>query len=145
MQLCPRDRGEAVAARARALIGVQFRMQGRSAGEGLDCVGVAALAAGLANERVPRNYCLRGTSLVALEAALRGLGFEPAAGAAAPGDVVLFAPGAAQLHLGIFTGAGFVHADAGLRRVVERPLPPPWPVVGAWRFCDAKGASEWQR
>ena len=29
---------------------------------------------------------------------------------------------------------GFVHADAQLRRVVERPGEPPWPVIGIWRF-----------
>jgi len=32
--------------------------------------------------------------------------------------------------------AAFVHADLGLRRVVERPLPPPWPIVGVWRLVD---------
>ena len=30
-------------------------------------------------------------------------------------------------------GGGIIHADAMLRRVVERPGPVPWPVLGRWR------------
>ncbi|MFH7191577.1 hypothetical protein ACHWGL_32290, partial [Klebsiella pneumoniae] len=37
---------------------------------------------------------------------------------AAAGDVLLMAAGPGQIHLGIRTAGGFVHADAGLRRVV---------------------------
>ena len=50
-----------------------------------------------------------------------------------PGDVVLMRSGPGQLHLGILTPGGMVHADAGLRRVVERPGAPPWPVIGWFR------------
>ena len=53
---------------------------------------------------------------------------------AEPGDVLLMAAGPGQLHLGIWTRDGFVHADAGLRRVVERPGMPPWPLIGVWRM-----------
>ena len=35
---------DGIVARARALIGTRFRPQGRSAAEGLDCVGLVALA-----------------------------------------------------------------------------------------------------
>jgi hypothetical protein len=38
-----------------------------------------------------------------------------------------------QLHLGVRTADGFVHAHAGLRRVVETPGMPEWPLVGAYR------------
>jgi hypothetical protein len=51
----------------------------------------------------------------------------------AAGDVLVLAPRRDQIHLGVFTGIGLVHADAGLRRVVERPLPLPWPILGIWR------------
>ncbi len=37
------------------------------------------------------------------------------------GDLLLFAAELGQLHLGVRTAAGFVHADAGLGRVIERP------------------------
>jgi hypothetical protein len=49
------------------------------------------------------------------------------------GDVLVMRAGPEQLHLGIVTRAGLVHADAGLRRVVERPGAPEWPVLGNWR------------
>jgi lipoprotein Spr len=120
-----------IVARARALIGTRFRPQGRTAADGLDCIGLAALAIDARN--VPRDYALRGTPARRLTAGLQAAGLSVAERMAA-GDVLVFASGPAQLHLGIFTGTGLVHGDAGLRRVVERPLPFPWPVIGIWRF-----------
>jgi len=38
-----------------------------------------------------------------------------------------------QLHLGIRTTAGFVHAHARIGRVVETPGQPEWPVLGFFR------------
>ena len=121
---------ERVVGRARALVGVPFRPQGRSREAGLDCIGVAAAALAVASVRC--DYRLRGGSLRELEAALAEAGLRPAR-RWAPGDLLVLSPGAEQLHLGIWTGGGLVHADAGLRRVVERPGPPPWPVLGIWR------------
>ncbi len=115
--------------RARALIGTRFRPQGRTA-EGLDCVGLVALALDL--RAPPRDYALRGGSARRLSDALGAAGLTPAE-RMVPGDVLVLAPGAGQLHLGLFTGTGLVHADASLRRVVERPLPLPWRVLGIWR------------
>lgn len=125
-----RPRPDEIVARARALIGTRFRPQGRSAADGVDCIGLAALAVGVAN--VPRDYALRGMPLRRLTDGLRAVGLV-AADFMAPGDVLILRPGPAQLHLGIFTGTGLVHGDAGLRRVVERPLPLPWPILGIWR------------
>lgn len=119
-----------VVSRARALIGVRFRPQGRSAAEGVDCIGLAALAIGLRD--ASRDYTLRGAPIQRLTARLRAAGLTAVA-ASAPGDVLVFAPRVNQLHLGVFTGTGLVHCDAGLRRVVERPLPFPWPQIGIWR------------
>jgi hypothetical protein len=130
-------RGERIAARARALIGTRFRPQGRDPAYGLDCVGTAAAAAGLPPERVRRDYALRGQRLADIEHALCDLGCVPVAEEArAAGDVIVCEAGHAQFHLVIATGSGFVHADAALRRVVERPLPLPWPVVGSWRLFE---------
>lgn len=117
-------------ARARALIGTRFRPQGRSAAEGMDCIGLVAAAIGVRTP--PGDYALRGGSEERLAAELRAAGLRPADGMR-PGDVLIFAPGPAQLHLGLFTGTGLVHGDAGLRRVTERPLPFPWPLIGIWR------------
>jgi hypothetical protein len=46
---------------------------------------------------------------------------------------MLMRTGPAQLHLAIRTWRGFVHADAALRRVVERPGAPEWEVLGLGR------------
>ena len=129
-------RGEDIAARARGLVGLRFRPQGRDPMLGLDCVGVAAAAAGVPAERVPADYALRGRHLARIEHALCDLGCQPVAGAAAePGDVIVCEVAPAQFHLLLATGGGFVHADARLRRVVERPVPYPWPVAGIWRLA----------
>jgi len=132
------SKGEAIAQRARALIGAPYRPQGRRAQDGLDCVGVAAAALGLDGETVTRAYQLRGSTYERLAGELQRHGLVEAADAAMqPGDLLIFRPGAAQLHLAIFTFDRFVHADAGLRSVVERPLPAPWPLAGLWRAADA--------
>jgi len=120
---------EAIVARARALIGVRFRPQGRSAGAGLDCVGLVGAAL---EASPPSGYRPHGTTMAQVRAAMRRAGLSPA-GAMAAGDVLVMKSGPQQLHLGIWTGEGLVHADAGLRRVVERPGPPHWPVIGIWR------------
>jgi hypothetical protein len=49
------------------------------------------------------------------------------------GDLLLLNAGAGQLHLAIASEAGVIHADAALRRVVERPGVPPWPELARWR------------
>lgn len=128
-------RGAAVAARARSLVGTRFRPQGRRPEIGLDCVGLAAAAAEVGAERLPADYDLKGQNLALIEHALCDLGCAPVPGfAPEPGDVVVCAVGPAHFHVLVATGEGFVHADAGMRRVVERPAPLPWPAVGVWRL-----------
>lgn len=124
-------RPDEIVARARALIGTRFRPQGRTAAEGLDCIGLVALAIDARN--VPCDYALRGNATDRLAEGLKAAGLA-VADSMAPGDVLVLAPGVTQLHLGIFTGTGLVHGDAALRRVVERPLPFPWPILGIWRL-----------
>lgn len=120
-----------IVVRARRLVGVRFRPQGRNAATGLDCIGLAAAALRVAPP--PADYALRGGSMARLEARLRGAGLRPVAPARA-GDLLILAAGAGQLHLAIWTGDGLIHADAGLRRIVERPGPAPWPLLAAWRL-----------
>ncbi len=119
--------------RAREAIGAKFRLGGRDPVYGLDCVGLVAWA--LEMDDAPSGYALRGgvpgRVIALLDARLTRVG------AAEPGDVMLFAAGPGQLHLGITSACGLIHADAGLRRVVERPGVMPWPVLGAWRSCSS--------
>ncbi|QPQ56256.1 peptidoglycan endopeptidase [Allosphingosinicella flava] len=122
--------GDKVAARARRLVGVRFRPQGRSVETGLDCIGLAALA--VRAKDVRRDYALRGGTAEELFAGFRAANMRPVK-ASIPGDVLVLRPGVAQLHLAIVTNGGFVHADAGARRVVETPGRPDWPVIAVWR------------
>lgn len=123
--------GAVIAARARGLVGRRFRPQGRDPMLGLDCVGAAAAA--LDAGEVPADYASRGEALERIEAGLRALGCEQAESAVA-GDVIVCRPAQDQYHLLVCVGEAFVHADAALRRIVERPLPPPWPIAGVWRL-----------
>jgi cell wall-associated NlpC family hydrolase len=118
---------------ARALIGVPFRLHGRDPATGLDCIGVVACALG--GLAVPTGYRLRQGSADAIVAGLDAAGLVRADLPRA-GDVLLFRAGAAQFHLGVMTGQGFVHACALLRRVVETPGMPEGPLVGAWRNLE---------
>ena len=122
------------AERTRALVGTPFRLQGR--GElacGLDCVGVAIATYGLPVEKVRRNYRLRGDHADEIVDFLSD-GFRRVPSARLrPGDLMLMRVSDDQLHLGVRTDCSFVHAHAGLRRVVETPGLPEWPMLGAYR------------
>lgn len=119
----------AIAARAEALVGARFRLHGRDPASGLDCIGVAAAATGIA---VRSGYPLRGGDVREIEAALRAAGFARVAESRA-GDVIVLRPGPGQLHVAIRTETGVVHADAALRRIVARPGLPQGEVLGVWR------------
>jgi cell wall-associated NlpC family hydrolase len=125
-------RAKAVAAAQRA-VGARYRLHGRDPAFGLDCVGLAGLAlraAGCADE-IPSDYALRGGAADAIVALIDG-GEMVRVDDPRPGDLLLFAVGPAQFHLAIKSAAGIYHADAMLRRVVERPGPAPWPLIAAW-------------
>lgn len=126
--------GDRIAKRARALVGTRFRPQGRDPKYGLDCVGTAAAAAAIDPQRVRGDYSMRGQSIAEAEHALDALGWLKIKGRSEAGDVVVCQAGTAQVHLVVSTGTRFVHADAGLRRVVERPFPLPWPAMSVWRM-----------
>lgn len=129
--------GARIVDRARALVGSPFRPQGRSLTTGLDCIGLAALALHVPLDQVRRDYRLRGGNSGDVEFALERFCSQLAVRNAVPGDLLLARPGAAQLHLLILTEGGYIHADAGLGRVVEVPGAVPWPVLSAWRRHDS--------
>jgi cell wall-associated NlpC family hydrolase len=121
------------AERARALVGTRFRPQGRGAG-GLDCVGLVLATFGLAGDRAPGNYRLRGHREADAKRCLEQ-SFRRVCKLAA-GDVMLMQVAADQLHLAVRTNAGFVHAHAGIGRIVETPGMPEWPLLGIYRISS---------
>jgi cell wall-associated NlpC family hydrolase len=116
--------------RARTLIGTPFRLHGRDRAHGIDCVGLVAVSHNCP-DLAPTGYTMRNSEN-ARWLALLDKDLCRRAGAMRPGDLVMMIAGPAQLHLGIFSGNGLIHADAGLRRVVETPGPLRWPVIGIW-------------
>jgi hypothetical protein len=81
---------------------------------------------------VPAVYDHRGITAEHVGRLLAPAGFRPTL--PAPGDLLWLDGG--RPHFGIWTGDGVIEADAGLRRVVERPG---WPTgASAWRFPPAE-------
>ena len=126
-----------IAERAESQLGVSFRLHGRAPGRSLDCVGLAAYSLfGLSGlGRVAVNYRLRGYYEDWLAAELQNLGLKPQLSNQpwALGDLIVFKPSASQVHLGISTKGGVVHAHAGLRKIVMTP-DPQMRVIGHWRL-----------
>jgi hypothetical protein len=121
------------AQRARALVGVRFRPQGRDVATGVDCVGLILATFAIDPEAVRRDYRLRGDQRRELEGeVLRFFRRIPVARRRA-GDMILLGPAPDQLHLAVSTAVGFVHAHAGIGRVVETPGLPQWPILAAFR------------
>jgi len=120
------------AERARALVGTRFRVQGRDP-EGLDCVGVAIATYRVPAGSVRRDYRLRGDHEVEIRVALTEHFRRVPVTQLRAGDLMLMRVSNEQLHLGIRTDAGFVHAHARLLRVVETPGMPEWPLIAAYR------------
>lgn len=132
---------EAVA-RARALVGTRFRPQGRTPAHGLDCIGLACAAFDIPSMSVASDYRLRGVDRRLIEQGVMRFFRRVAVESATPGDLLLLSVTADQSHLAVLSERGFVHADAGLRKVVETPGLPSWPVVSAWRRRKRQIAGE---
>lgn len=120
--------------RARALVGTPFRPQGRDAGTGLDCVGLALTVFGIPAAAVRRDYTLRGDHRRELDAQLLRFFRRVSNISVRPGDLLMSQCATDQLHLSVCAGDSFVHADARLRRVVETPGKPSWTCVGTYRW-----------
>jgi cell wall-associated NlpC family hydrolase len=124
---------ERFAAAAEALAGAPFRLGGRDQATGIDCVGLVACALGA--EHAPSGYGLRNSDIARHLAFTGAAGLIPANGPIERGDVILAAPGPAQHHLLVALGRErFIHAHAGLRRVVLHAGPLPWPERARWRL-----------
>lgn len=120
------------AARALEMVGVPFRPQGRNR-MGLDCVGLCLLAYRLPIDTVRADYRLRGDFRCEIKAILSRHFRRVDLSNELAGDLMLMRTGSDQLHLAVRTRRGIVHADARLRRVVETPGEPTWPVISVHR------------
>ena len=128
--------GATVWAMAQTLVGVRFRLHGRDAATGLDCVGLVGAAyqrAGHDFAGVPDSYRLRGQGAHNAEQWLAAAGLCRAVDAMA-GDVLLADMGLGQLHLLIGGQQAVVHAHAGLRRVVMMPGDGGGQIISRWRL-----------
>lgn len=138
--------GVQLADAAETLVGAPFRLHGRDRATGLDCLGVVAvsLAACGRTPSVPTGYGLHVRAIDRFLAAADAAGLRQTEEAVEPGDVVLVRPAPGQHHLLVARdGWTFIHAHAGLRRVVAMPGPLPWPVLRRWRLASRK-ESPWQ-
>ena len=125
---------------AERLVGTRYRLHGRDAATGLDCVGLVLAALAMTGRTAVdvRGYGLRNNGIACWRDRFAANAFVPAEGALSAGDLILCRPGPAQHHLAIVSRAAthFIHADAGLRRVVRAPLPLAWPFDGRWRLAN---------
>ena len=123
---------------AEQLEGTHFRLHGRNPDTGLDCIGLASCALGRAGVKsdAPSGYLLRNSDISPHLEKVFDAGFVPAAGGSLRGDMLLVRPGPSQQHLLIALGKNrFVHAHAGLRRVVIQTSLCGWPVLHHWRLA----------
>ncbi len=133
--------GPDLAAAALALVGTGFRLHGRDPATGLDCIGLlgAAMAACGRPLALPTGYPLRLRALGSWLPEPAVSGFARAQPPFTPGDVVMIEPGPAQFHLAIAApGAGWIHAHAGLRKVVRDPALPKGPLAHHWRLLPTR-------
>jgi lipoprotein Spr len=127
-----------IAFRANAQLNTPFRFRGRTPGVALDCVGLVLTALGPIAETTVDcpSYSLRGDFRRAISSGFAQLPFhlisesEPGR----DGDIILASAGPSQLHLMVAANSGWVHAHAGLGRVVFTPLWPGWPIIHRWRL-----------
>lgn len=129
-----------LAREAEALVGAPFRLHGRDAETGLDCPGLLSAAMARAGRPIvlPTGYTLRITRLDAWMPDPLTCGLRPAKGRFAPGDVVLLQPSPVQFHLAIADRKlGWIHAHAGLRKVVRDAVLPGGTIIHHWRLTRA--------
>ena len=133
-------KAEAMADKAMSLCGARFCLHGRDAGTGLDCIGLAeqCLIAADCPGDVPNGYSIRGGSEQAIAKFMTETGFERFAPESplCEGDIVLVRPSPVQWHFLVRAGDGFVHAHAGLGKVVHCPGAAPWPIVSIFRLVE---------
>ncbi len=130
--------GERLALAAAKLLGAPFRLQGRNPRFGIDCVGLVTVAIQSIGRPVvaPSGYRLRNATIEHWLRYAEQCSLVPAEGGIETGDVILVTPGAGQAHLLIAeNSASFLHAHAGLRKVVRQTGAMNSPIRFHWRLA----------
>lgn len=126
---------------ARTMIGTPFRFKGRHRESGVDCLGLVMLSAAGAGLTLslPSGYALRQRDFGDTDSIARSSGLVANPGKPQPGDIAVFAVSSTQRHLAIADECDlFIHAHAGLGRVVRGPIAPDWLLLSCWRLADSK-------
>ncbi len=118
-------------ARGLSCLGAPFRLHGRCPKGGLDCVGLIAFAYARTGG-VPDGYALRNAEGARWEQLLDQHFVRQSDHQPRRGDILLLDAGPNQFHLGLWDGAGLIHADSRTRRVIRTPGPVAWPILGLW-------------
>lgn len=132
-----------IIAAARECLGTPFRHQGRIAGMGLDCAGLAvhvirALGLPFTDERGYSRLPHKGRLQAAIDA-------QPSLARvrdAAPGDVLLIRIGSEPSHVAIDCGETMIHAYQHVGRVCEHRLDEHWTgaIVQRYRITQEHAA-----
>ncbi len=132
--------GKNLAAAASRLAGTRFAPHGRDPETGVDCLGLLLAAMAACGERpaLSAHYSVRRRGEGdALATAMR-LGLIDASGPVEPGDVLLVRCSPVHVHVLIALGGDrFVHAHAGLGKVVVGASDPDWPLLRHWRLSPS--------
>ena len=133
------SRAERFASAAERLAGSKFVLHGRDPATGIDCVGVVLLAlraVGI-NLHIPPSYALRNIDIGRHLTVTEASALVEMSGTSCRGDMLLVTPGIAQQHLIVaLGGTRFIHAHAGLRRIVVQHGFAHWPVLRHWRLSE---------
>lgn len=139
--------GVALARSANSFIGVKFVLNGRDPMTGLDCIGLLAASMKKAGFKcdIPEGYRLRNANATPWLSCAQTSGFDEVTGKEIPGDVLLQSLGAGQHHLIIADlDAHFIHAHAGLRRVVRQKIDRNHNTIAHWRLRrPVSGRTPW--
>jgi len=122
---------------AAQFLGVRFRLYGRDPMYGLDCVGLllSSLTSVGCAPIEPRGYRLRNSDTDRWLLCAKQSGLSSVSGAIEEGDIILLQSGPAQQHLVIAESPGvFIHAHAGLGKIVRQPMTLTDPILAHWRL-----------
>lgn len=138
------DFQKAIVAEARSWLGTRFAHHGRVKGRSCDCAGlVIGVGAEVGCPIIDEAQYDRKPDGAMLLAHCETQGLRVPIHEAQPGDVALFAFAGEPQHLAILGdyfagGLSMIHAFSLSRKVIETRLDDSWPMVGVFRFKEAK-------